>query len=45
MSVFDLCQWLADAEQAGELQHILGADSVLDIGGAPLSPATRIPGW
>jgi 3-polyprenyl-4-hydroxybenzoate decarboxylase len=34
MSVFDLRQWLADAEQAGELQHILGADSVLDIGAA-----------
>jgi 4-hydroxy-3-polyprenylbenzoate decarboxylase len=34
MSVFDLRQWLADAEQAGELQHILGADAVLDIGAA-----------
>jgi UbiD family decarboxylase len=34
MSVFDLRQWLTDAERAGELQHILGADSVLDIGAA-----------
>lgn len=34
MSVFDLRQWLADAERAGELQHILGADAVLDIGAA-----------
>ena len=34
MSVFDLRQWLADAERAGELQHILGAGAVLDIGAA-----------
>jgi UbiD family decarboxylase len=34
MSVFDLRQWLTDAEQAGELQHVLGADPVLDIGAA-----------
>src|SRR5580693_5016999 len=34
MSVFDLRQWLTDAERACELQHILGADSVLDIGAA-----------
>lgn len=26
MSVFDLRQWLADADRAGELEHVRGAD-------------------
>jgi len=26
MSVFDLRQWLADADSAGELEHVRGAD-------------------
>ena len=34
MSVFDLRQWLADAESAGELEHVRGADAVLEIGAA-----------
>jgi hypothetical protein len=34
MSVFDLRQWLADADSAGELQHVRGADAVLEIGAA-----------
>jgi UbiD family decarboxylase len=34
MSVFDLCQWLADADSAGELEHVRGADAVLEIGAA-----------
>ena len=31
MSVFDLRQWLADADRAGELEHVRGADAVLEI--------------
>jgi 4-hydroxy-3-polyprenylbenzoate decarboxylase len=34
MSVFDLREWLAAAESAGELQHVTGADAVLEIGAA-----------
>ena len=34
MSVFDLRQWLAAAESAGELQHVSGADAALEIGAA-----------
>jgi 3-polyprenyl-4-hydroxybenzoate decarboxylase len=34
MSVFDLRQWLADADHAGELEHVRGADAVLEIGAA-----------
>jgi len=34
MSVFDLRQWLADAESAGELEDVRGADAVLEIGAA-----------
>jgi hypothetical protein len=34
MSVFDLREWLAAAEAAGELQHVTGADPVLEIGAA-----------
>jgi 3-polyprenyl-4-hydroxybenzoate decarboxylase len=34
MSVFDLRQWLADADRAGELEHVRGADAVLEIGAA-----------
>ena len=34
MSVFDLRQWLADADRVGELEHVRGADAVLEIGTA-----------
>jgi UbiD family decarboxylase len=34
VSVFDLREWLAAASSAGELQHIRGADAVLEIGAA-----------
>src|SRR5215469_9376058 len=34
MSVFDLRQWLADSDSAGELEHVRGADAVLEIGAA-----------
>lgn len=34
MSVFDLRAWLAAASSAGELQHLRGADAVLEIGAA-----------
>ena len=34
MSVFDLRQWLADADRARELEHVRGADAVLEIGAA-----------
>jgi 3-polyprenyl-4-hydroxybenzoate decarboxylase len=34
MSVFDLRQWLADADRAGELEHVRGADAALEIGAA-----------
>jgi UbiD family decarboxylase len=34
MSVFDLRRWLSATEDAGELQHIRGADAVLEIGAA-----------
>ena len=34
MSVFDLRQWLAAAGSAGGLQHVRGADAVLEIGAA-----------
>ena len=37
MSVFDLRQWLADADRAGELEHVRGADAVLEIDGAAVS--------
>src|ERR1700751_6494087 len=32
MSVSDLRQWLADADRAGELEHVRGADAILEIG-------------
>lgn len=34
MSVFDLRAWLAEAEEAGDLQHVTDADAVLEIGAA-----------
>src|SRR6185437_2138229 len=34
VSVFDLRQWIADAEQAGELEHVSGASADLEIGAA-----------
>ena len=34
MSQFDLREWLRAAGAAGELQHISGADAVLEIGAA-----------
>lgn len=34
MSVFDLRTWLEAADQAGELEHVAGADAVLEIGAA-----------
>jgi UbiD family decarboxylase len=34
MSVFDLREWIAAAEQSGDLRHIRGADAALEIGAA-----------
>jgi hypothetical protein len=34
MSQFDLREWLRSVGAAGELQHISGADAVLEIGAA-----------
>lgn len=34
MSIFDLRTWLAEAERAGDLQYVTGADANLEIGAA-----------
>jgi UbiD family decarboxylase len=34
VSVFDLREWIAAAEQSGDLRHVRGADAVLEIGAA-----------
>ena len=34
MSIFDLRQWITDAEHAGELEHVAGASDNLEIGAA-----------